>query len=108
MIVIQSSLLLRKVAEAYNVLQERQGNHLTLGIPEDPPPVYGNSDRIVQVIYNPLVNVSAHTHGGAIGIVEKDKIDWIAVHVKDNGSSLSPEKMLHIFEGYKIDGISGS
>jgi len=93
------SALLKTTAEIYRPLLENGGNRLAVNIADNLPPVYGNTDLLVQVMANLLSNSNNHTNGGEIGIkAETENGENIAVTVTDNGAGISPELLPYMFE----------
>lgn len=94
---MQKMDILAEVDEAVYMLKERavsEGKHLLYDEPETMPPVYGDRNRLKQVILNVLDNALKYTlEGGMVGVqVYRDfKDDMIKIIVADNGCGISAE-----------------
>lgn len=96
--------ILRTTAEAYRSLLEKKGNALTLSLPENLLPVYGNADQLVQLISNLLSNAGVHTEQGEICVSAEQRGDIAAVIITDTGTGIAPELLFRIFERRVTDG----
>lgn len=69
------------------------------------PLMYGNSDRIDQVITNIISNAIKYTpKGGSIYVSAVHVYDFVTVKVKDNGIGIPQKDIEHIFERfYRVD-----
>nr|WP_207754914.1 HAMP domain-containing sensor histidine kinase [Desulforadius tongensis] len=67
--------------------------------------VYGNIDRLKQVMTNLIGNAIAHTQPGSqVKIQEEQKDDRVLISVADNGPGIPPNEIEHIWERfYKVD-----
>lgn len=77
-------------------------------LPEDFPPVYGDEDRVIQVLFNLLHNSVKHTNEGTIsveGYVESDRAYIIVV---DTGAGIDKKTLETIFEPYEQSRKNGS
>jgi len=74
---------------------------VTLEIPETLPPVWVDAEQMQQVFRNLISNgVEAMAEGGtlAISALENRQEDTVTVHVRDNGSGMTPEVLAKIFQ----------
>ena len=92
------SQFLREAAETYRVLLERNGNRLTINIPESLPDILANTDMLLHVLANILSNANRYTRDGEINILAAKRGDAIAVTIRDNGQGVAPEILPRIFE----------
>ena len=90
--------LLREQGETFRALLERNGNNLTINIPQKPLSIFGNNDMLLHVLSNLLSNANRHTRNGEISITVKESDETITVVVKDSGSGVRPELLPYIFE----------
>jgi two-component system sensor histidine kinase ResE len=70
------------------------------------PPVWGNPDRLQQVLINLLDNALRHTpDGGRVTVTAREiEGNMVAVSVSDTGSGVPPEDLPYLFERfYKVE-----
>ncbi|MBQ3886857.1 MAG: hypothetical protein II735_02650 [Clostridia bacterium] len=60
--------------------------------------VHGNSELLLQVLINLVVNANRHTENGTVSIDVQDCGEMAEFLVNDNGEGISPEIASHIFE----------
>lgn len=74
-------------------------------IPQNPITVYGNIDRLKQVLTNLLDNAINHSYSGSVVTVELGVREGFAfIAVKDNGPGIPQEELENIWERfYKVD-----
>jgi len=103
---VDLAALMRKVAKTYHAFLERNGNALSISIPNSLPRVYGNSDTLLNVFSNLITNANRHTRRGRIRIyaelIEPKKKSsngnrYVSVSVSDNGTGVNPEILESIF-----------
>jgi signal transduction histidine kinase len=107
--VLEISTFLPNYLEGYRAIIERTGNKLTLNIPENIPHVFVNASQLGQVLMNLLTNAYTHTKNGVITVTVESKaqidgVGFVTVTVEDNGTGISPELLVQVFER----GISSS
>jgi len=114
--------LLTQTTDVFKSIMVKKQNKQILDITEDLPPVYGNSDELMQVIFNLLSNAHTHTKEGEIVIsviVEaikdippledsgfessKTQCKYIRISIKDTGEGIAPELLPHVLEKRKGD-----
>jgi len=103
---IDLSLLLRKVAKTYHAFLDRNGNVLSISIPNNLPRIYGNSDMLLNVFSNLITNANRFTKNGEINIsadplkpskITANEQKFVKITVSDTGSGVSPELLEGIF-----------
>lgn len=92
--------LARITARTYQTLSERYGNTLTVLAEPGLPPVYGNADRLAQVLINLITNANRHTRNGCVTISVRVLADLVEVSVTDNGEGIEPGLLPHVFERF--------
>ena len=98
------SALLKSGAEVRRRLVEKNDNALVVNVLDDLPKVYGNADRLVQVLSNLIDNANRHTKYGKI-YIEADVCEGLVVaEVLDSGMGIPAELLPRIFER----GVSGA
>jgi len=93
--------------EAYRALSDKQGNTLSLAVPDTLPDVTVSADALVQMITNLLANANAHTQNGVITVCVECGGETLKISVADNGTGIPPDILPHVFERGVTDG-SGS
>jgi signal transduction histidine kinase len=101
------AILLKTIAEAYQVVLEKDGNQLIVNITPGLPPVYGDADLLIQVTANLLSNAKAHTKNGKITVSAATLNEYVTVTVADNGSGIPAELLSRVFER-RVEGASGT
>src|SRR5699024_9841971 len=77
-------------------------------LPEDFPPVYGDEDRVIQVLFNLLHNSVKHTNEGTISIEGYVESGRVYIIVADTGVGMDEETLETIFEAYEQSRKNGS
>ncbi|HHX73741.1 MAG TPA: DUF3365 domain-containing protein [Firmicutes bacterium] len=78
-------------------------NNVTLHVhPVNLPLVYGDPERIRQMIFNLISNaIKFSKDGGEIHVSAAAEDDFAVITVKDNGEGIAPEFLPHIFERFR-------
>ena len=70
-------------------------------VPEDLPPVWGDHQRVVQILGNLVRNAFRHTpEGGLIALRAERQDGWVTVSVEDTGEGIPPERIPHLFDRF--------
>ncbi|PJF44186.1 MAG: hypothetical protein CUN55_05280 [Phototrophicales bacterium] len=98
------------VREVYHTLQaafERKNQTVELDLPEDLPLVWGDKDRLIQVLTNFMTNANKYTPAGgqifvraeeAVNIWDKEGVRRVVhVSVRDTGIGISEEDLKKLF-----------
>jgi two-component system sensor histidine kinase ChiS len=71
------------------------------------PYVFGDEDRIQQILYNLLSNAIKFTHSGQITISYSVKNSFVYIYVTDTGIGIPKQKLNDIFTRYEqVEGVS--
>ena len=71
------------------------------------PYVFGDEDRVQQILYNLLSNAIKFTHEGEIILSYAVKNSFVEIYVKDTGIGIPERKLHRIFNRYEqVEGIS--
>jgi|GEM_PF-3145650 len=74
---------------------------VTTDIPPDLPPVLVVPDQIVQVLMNLLINaIEAMPDGGHVAIVARAIRDGLTLTLTNDGPSIPPDQLAHIFDPF--------
>lgn len=96
---IDMNLLVREAVDQVAQLIDARHHRLTIKIPSEPSPVFGDKTRLVQIITNLLANAAKYTsQGGEILLSLDVDGDHLELMVKDNGIGLSPGLLPHVFD----------
>lgn len=95
--------LLETAAQNYFPLIDT-GRHNTIEVKaaHGLPPVYGDRERLLQVVLNLISNSVKHTEKGRIRLEAELEGTMVAVAVVDNGEGISPELMPRLFTRYSV------
>jgi len=105
--------LLTHTASVFKPIVDKKNNSLALHIAPNLPQVSGNSDELMQVLFNILSNADAHTKDGEITIIAREGNSteqssfnsglsapssyFVYVSIKDTGEGIDSELLPHIF-----------
>ncbi len=90
-----------RVVTLFKYLQASETVSVLMDIPEDLPLVYGDSDRIIQILHNLIENALKFTPEGYVKISARDSGDYIKVTVEDTGIGIPEDKYEEIFISYE-------
>ncbi|MEZ4830378.1 MAG: ATP-binding protein, partial [Bacteroidia bacterium] len=77
-------------------------------VPEDLPPVYGDEDRLLQILHNLVGNAIKFTPHGTVAVHADQKGDMIEISVSDTGIGIPEDKFESIFREFvQGDGSTG-
>ncbi|WP_421901089.1 ATP-binding protein [Maridesulfovibrio sp.] len=85
-------------------LWKPQDLEMVVDVDENIPTMYGDRDRVMQVLVNLISNAVKFTDSGSITCTARAHEDEIMVSVSDTGSGISPEDQKKIFERFKQAG----
>jgi PAS domain S-box-containing protein len=95
--VVSLPKLIHQAAEFLQNQFDERGLYLKLNVPDDVPQLFGDADRITQIITNLLSNAYKYTpEGGATVNVSQDK-RFIRIDVVDTGVGISEEDQEKLF-----------
>lgn len=80
-----------------------KGNGITIHneISEFIPPVYGDENRIQQIIYNLIGNAVKFTNSGYVKVSATEKNDFVEICVEDSGIGIDKNKFEDIFKSFE-------
>ena len=89
---------------SYNYVQQQakdNGQEFILDIPDELPYIYGDFDRLQQILLNLLDNAFKYTqYGGRVILRCKFDKSNVLIEIEDNGPGISPEANVLLFEPY--------
>ncbi|SNS88695.1 PAS domain S-box-containing protein [Noviherbaspirillum humi] len=78
---------------------ERRKHGLTLDLGADPVYVFGDHNRLIQVVVNLLDNAAKYTpDGGRVSVTIDADADEVSLCVADSGIGMAPELVQHVFD----------
>jgi PAS domain S-box-containing protein len=93
--------LLRNIADEMSVVASSSGQILKSELPDSLSTVWGDEDRLRQVVLNLLINASKFTpEGGTIILRARQANGFIIVEVQDTGRGISEEEQNRLFIAY--------
>ncbi|HAH48755.1 chemotaxis protein CheB [Gimesia sp.] len=93
---------IQEAIESMQPLIDRQGQNLVVELDQGPFPVYGDPDRLRQVIINLLDNAIKYSNpNGEIRLKVSSEGDSALLQLSDEGEGISEEMMKTIFEPFK-------
>jgi PAS domain S-box-containing protein len=98
---IHMSAIIGEIAASLRGQIEGTDLSLKLDIPEGLPPIYGDRDRVTQILTNLIDNARHYTPaGGQITISAQVRGDFLQVSVADTGIGIAPEDQEKIFDRF--------
>ena len=95
--------LASRLTRLLNPVAQRKGKNLTAFIEDGVPKIQGDSDELIQLLWNITQNAITHAHGNIEMAVVRADDAAITVTLKDDGDGIDPEILPRIFEW----GVSG-
>ncbi|WP_343210265.1 HAMP domain-containing sensor histidine kinase [Anaerolentibacter hominis] len=99
--------LLDTVASVHFPLMDNNGNTVTIDVPDSLPALYGDRERLLQVLLNLVSNAVRHTKNGSIILTAGKEENIVAVTVRDSGEGIAPELLVNLFERYPENRSAG-
>jgi PAS domain S-box-containing protein len=98
---IHISAISDEIAASLRRQIEEKGLSLKLDIPEGLPPIYGDRDRVTQILTNLIDNARHYTPaGGQITVSAQVRDNFLQVSVTDTGIGIAPEDQEKIFDRF--------
>lgn len=93
--------LLRQVAAGFEPRAAEQGLALKVSAPDGPLEVYGDMDKLIQVVTNLVGNAMKFTPKGAITLSAAPAGRWVECAVSDTGIGIAPENLSKVFNRFQ-------
>ena len=78
-----------------------EGYAIICDLPEELPPVLGDENRVVQILYNLLGNAAKFTAKGSITVSARVSGELVEVSVTDTGVGIPEDKLEDIFKSFE-------
>jgi signal transduction histidine kinase len=98
---VDITAVIRDVVRAMEPLIQERGLTLTLDLALEVPLVYGQRDRLAQVLTNLLANAIKFTDQGSITVRTVHEGQLVRFSVTDTGVGIAPEQQQAIFEEFQ-------
>jgi two-component system NtrC family sensor kinase len=99
--IVPLAALLHYTVETYKGRAGDKGQTLIMDVPDDLPPVLGNSVRLRQMVANLLGNAVKYTPvGGDVAIRARAEGDQAVIQVSDNGPGIPPADQPYVFDKF--------
>ena len=93
--------LINGAIAATSALWRDKGLTMACDLPSHMPPVWGDGDRLSQVLVNLLSNAIKFTDRGTIEITGRAEGNEVRIDVRDSGSGIPPDELPHVFEKFR-------
>lgn len=99
--------LINMVTKSFKSFMSNKSVEILNKVEESIPYVYGDENRIQQILYNLIGNAVKFTNEGQIEISAGEKGDYVFVTIKDTGIGIGESDIYKIFQPYnQVDGIN--
>lgn len=90
--------VIREVAASFRPQVTRKGQRLVVRVAEGLPTIWGDQDRLAQILINLVSNAHKYTpEGGQITVVARPEGDMVRITIEDTGIGLSEEERAQLF-----------
>ena len=94
--------IIQAAAESIRPTAEAKGVHLECSLPPDIDVVYGDTERLQQVVWNLLSNAVKFTAaGGSVQVELKQVNSHAAITVRDSGTGIKPDFLPYVFDRFR-------
>lgn len=103
--------LLEEAAAAVRPLGERNGNRILVAAAEGLGSLRSDRAKIRQALVNGMSNATRYTEKGTVtlsatrgfegGREKREKREMVTIVVRDTGRGMAPEKLAHLFDGFR-------
>jgi hypothetical protein len=103
---VSSAEIIQQAATSTASLLDGKPISLQLDVPAGISPVYGDPDKLKQVVINLISNAVKFTHQGTITIRARQRDQEIVFNVLDEGIGIAPQDQELVFEKFQQVGDS--
>ncbi|MBO8172335.1 MAG: HAMP domain-containing protein [Bacillaceae bacterium] len=98
--------LLQKVAWMFQQEAKQKKSRIMVQVPSSLPRVYGDRDRVFQIIQNLVKNAVKFTEEGQVTLSAEEDGKYIKIMVRDTGIGISEDDLTRIWERFfKVDRV---
>jgi signal transduction histidine kinase len=105
---VQWASVVDAVVEHTRVRATGKGLEFEVSDPDATVTIWGDSERLTQVLFNVVDNAIRHTKAGKISVLSTVIDGKLRVEVRDTGEGISPEVLPHIWERFYTGSASRS
>ncbi|WPC40540.1 ATP-binding protein [Clostridium sp. JS66] len=99
--------LINMVTKSFKSFMSNKSIEILNKVEESIPYVYGDENRIQQILYNLIGNAVKFTNEGQIEISAAEKGDYVFITIEDTGVGIDESDIYKIFQPYnQVDGIN--
>jgi len=99
--VMEPRPIVNAAVESIRPTATAKGVHLETSL-QSTPPIYGNSARLQQILWNLLTNAVKFTpKGGKVAVILDKAEEELTITISDTGIGIKPEFLPHIFERFR-------
>ncbi|AKN29591.1 histidine kinase [Clostridium carboxidivorans P7] len=99
--------LINMVTKSFKSFMSNKSVEILNKVEESVPYVYGDENRIQQILYNLIGNAVKFTNEGQIEISAAEKGDYIFITIEDTGIGIDESDIYKIFQPYnQVEGIN--
>ncbi|MCB9530063.1 MAG: PAS domain-containing protein [Myxococcales bacterium] len=98
---VEPGPLVNGAIAATSALWRAKGLTLAAAVPEGLPRIWGDDDRLSQVLVNLLSNAIKFTDAGRIEVAVSAGAHEVRLDVRDSGRGIPPDELPHVFEKFR-------
>lgn len=103
---VQLQVVAARVLDMLRFLTDGTKVKLHMHIEDDLPAVYGDEERLIQIVINLVHNALKYTEEGTVELTAEHRNEEVWIHVRDTGAGMDEELQKRVFMPYE-QGASG-